>query len=100
MPLVDAGSLTSAALISAATRAVSSAPPITELESSTIGDSALASWERSSSAAAVSPADPSSDASDGRWFWMAALALLALETLLRRARPRQVAPELRHDRAA
>jgi hypothetical protein len=96
-PLADAGSLTSAALFAAAARATSLAPPSRELEVSTIADADLARWRREP----ASDSRPNSDDSDGRWFWIVALALLALEFWLRRERTAaDRALEIAHDRAA
>ena len=49
---VDASSLTSAALIAATTRALSSAAPVTEMEPTTVPDDALRSWQREPDASA------------------------------------------------
>ena len=85
----DAGSLTSAALIAAVTQARSMASPLAELEPSLLSDETLTSWQRAP--AADAPARNNGNAnpgtSDGRWFWVLALALLALETWMRRAVP-------------
>jgi hypothetical protein len=80
LPLSDAGSLATTALIVATNRALSLATPSGELDPATVADSALAQWQRPVGAAAGSD----SDASDGRWFWLAVLLLLGLEWLLRR----------------
>ena len=94
---VDPGSIASAALIAAVQRARSLAPPLAELDPSTIADQTLEAWQRQPSTS--DRAQPSGD-SDGRWFWIAALLLLALETWMRRARRVTAAVELVHDRAA
>jgi hypothetical protein len=98
LPSVDASSLTSAALIAATTRALSSAAPVSEMEPSTVPDDVLRSWQREPDASA---AQGSTDGvSDGRWLWIAALALLGLETWLRRARREEVMSTMVRDRAA
>jgi Aerotolerance regulator N-terminal len=96
----DPGSLTSVALIAAVDRARSVAVPLTELEPAAIADDTLASWQREPTLEAPQPSSDSSD-SDGRWLWILALALLGLETWMRRTRPPRLASvEMAHDRAA
>src|SRR5262249_24916635 len=79
----DAGSLFTTALAVAAARALGDQMPGTELDTTTIPDAQLGAWQRTASAS-VSGQSPSGE-SDGRWLWIAALAMLALETWLRRA---------------
>jgi len=96
----DPGSLTSVALIAAVDRARSIAIPLAELEPTTIADQTLASWQRAPTLEAPHPSSDSSD-SDGRWLWILALALLGVETWMRRTRPATVGSVERvHDRAA
>jgi hypothetical protein len=97
---VPAGTLGSAALIAAAARAASPDPDPAELAAATIADATLRAWERpASDVIPVAARDP--DRSDGRWMWGLALALLALEAWLRRARPTPApADEMPHERAA
>jgi hypothetical protein len=99
--LADAGSLTSAALFSAVAHALSYTPS-QWLEPSTIPDEQLSTWQRAPSPAARPSAGSADDGeSDGRWLWIGVLALLALETWLRRERRRaDASPEVVHDRAA
>ena len=98
-PGVAAGSLGSAALIAAAARAASPDPDAAELSATTIADDTLRAWERPASD--VTPvAGRNPNRFDGRWMWGLALALLALEALLRRARPSPMPVEMPHDRAA
>jgi hypothetical protein len=78
----DAGSLTSAALIAATTSARSMAPPLVELDPTTLPDATLALWQRAPAAEAP-PRANADGTSDGRWLWMVVLALLALETWMR-----------------
>ena len=81
--IADPGSLASAALIVAVTRALSSAPPVTELEPASVSDAVLQGWERPASP--IAPlAVYEAAVSDGRWFWVIAIALLLIETLIRR----------------
>jgi hypothetical protein len=88
--LVDAQSLASAALNTAILRALASASPAAELEPETLSAATLQNWQRApgSYAGAADPEGPS----DGHWVWLIALALLALETWLRRTphQPRAV----------
>jgi hypothetical protein len=95
----DATSLTTAALVAATTRALSTAAPVTEMDPSTIADDVLRSWQREPTSS-VAIADTRTGASDARWFWMAALALLALEGWMRRVRKEEGVSHVAHDRAA
>jgi hypothetical protein len=95
----DASSLTTAALVAATTRALSTAAPVTEMDQSTIADDVLRSWQREPTSS-VAIADAGTGASDGRWFWMVALVLLALEGWVRRVRKEQSVSQVMHDRAA
>jgi hypothetical protein len=98
-PTVAAGSLSSAALIAAAARSSSSDPEAAELVPTTIADATLRSWERpSSDVVPVGGSDP--NRFDGRWMWGLALALLALEAWVRRARQTPMPAEMSHERAA
>ncbi|MEJ7811703.1 MAG: BatA domain-containing protein [Gemmatimonadaceae bacterium] len=98
----DAGSLAATALIAAAARARSLAPPITELEPATLPAPVLAPWQRAPAAdpPAGANADGAAAPSDGRWLWVLTLALLALETWLRRSAHEPTAARVAHDRAA
>jgi hypothetical protein len=80
----DAGSVTSAALIAAAGRAATALPPAGEVDPAVRTDAELRSWERPP-ADGVRPATDPAGRSDGRWIWLAVLALLALEMVMRRA---------------
>jgi hypothetical protein len=96
---LDVSSLTTAALMAATTRALSVAAPLREMEPSTVADDVLRSWQREP-ASTVASEDNVTGASDARWFWMVALALLALEGWLRRERREQTPSQIAHDRAA
>ena len=80
----DAGSLLSAALIAAVTRAQSAAPASTELDPSVVPDNVLASWQRAPSPADVARANGVEGPSDARWLWIMALLLIAVESWMRR----------------
>ena len=96
---VAAGSLGSAALISAAARAASDDPEPAELSATPIADATLRAWERPASDV-TSPPGGDPDRFDGRWMWGLALVLLALEAWMRRT-PRSPMPvEMSHERAA
>jgi hypothetical protein len=101
--LVDAGSLTSAALIAAVRRAVSLAPTFAELEPATLSDSVLSMWRRAPAVERSGSHDETSDGlSDGRWLWVVVLALIALESWVRRQRKERLssATQTMTDRAA
>jgi hypothetical protein len=84
----DAGSLATAMLIASTMRGLSVADPLAELEPSTIADAVLGAWQREPAATVATRTSAGGDAgiSDGRWLWLAALALMILELALRRAR--------------
>lgn len=82
--LDEPGGLSSAALGRAVLTTINTRVPGRELDTTSIAATTLARWQR--------PAAPgqrgSSDPSDGRFFWMLALLLLGLESLMRsRKRP-------------
>jgi hypothetical protein len=98
-PAVAPGSVGSAALIAAAARAGSPHPAAEELIATPIADATLRSWERPASE--VTPGvgqDPNQV--DSRWMWALALALLALETVVRRTSRSPAVAEIAHERAA
>jgi hypothetical protein len=78
--------------------ALSNASVVAESDPAMISDSELTTWQRNP-APRESPG-PNADSSDGRWLWLLALLLLAIETLLRRAAPRPTAPETAPDAAS
>jgi hypothetical protein len=98
--LIDGGTLTSAALIASATRAASLAPARTELEPRVIDDSTIARWQRAPAINAATRNGARGGSSDGRWFWVLALLLLAIESWMRRARPVDVTMTRADDIAA
>lgn len=99
----EVGTLRSAALVAALRRAMSIAPPIGELDPSTIPAPVIASWQRAPSAApSRENLDSVNGPSDGRWLWLLVLGLLGIESWLRRER-RTASIHLEesvHDRAA
>ena len=84
---VDAepGSLAAAAVVKAALDARLDPRALTEQEIAHIPEATLRAWTREPGAADMT-AWRRSDESDGRWFWLAALVLLGLETFVRRSR--------------
>ena len=96
----DAGSLASAALIAAAVEATATTPPATELDPTAIPDATLSAWRRPAARATLQEAGGDGSASDGRWFWIVALLLLALETWMRRVRQTARRTEAVNERAA
>jgi len=79
---VQPGTIAAARFVSSVLHALDASPPPAELEPGFIPADTLADWSR-----AAEPVHGSADdASDGRWFWLAVIALLAVETWLRRRR--------------
>lgn len=76
---VQPASLTSAAVLRAAARAVAPAPPGDVMATLTAGQ--LKAWERPPSAVAAGNA-PSPQESRGRWLWLAALVLMVIERII------------------
>jgi hypothetical protein len=88
-----------AALIRAADNSSRDASAIRELEPTSIAPEVLAGWQRPlPSSGAPAPDDPT--ASDGRWFWLAALALFGVETWMRRPQARATITEVQRARVA
>lgn len=75
-------SLMSAALIGSIGRAWTGSRRVTELDPEVLADSTLASWRRAPTARTTAATDDAE--SDAPWFWLVALALLAVEALYRR----------------
>jgi hypothetical protein len=97
------GSIRSAALVGALRRALSMAPPAGELDPSAIPATVLASWQRAPSATPTRDnTDSANGPSDGRWLWVLVIALLVVESWLRRERRVEDVriEERAHDRAA
>ena len=96
----DAGSLVSAALVGAVARATARTSPAAEQESTRVDAGTLTTWERAPATAATTRTADDGGESDGRWLWLLALALLGVESWLRRGR-REVRPvEVVHESAA
>jgi hypothetical protein len=70
----------------------------TEAEVATLSDEELAQWRRTAAPVGPHP-NPGADDSDARWLWMLALALLGLETVMRRTRVRVAGREVHADAA-
>jgi hypothetical protein len=99
LSFVDAGSLTSAALVRAVLHAAHTPESLTELAAPHIRDETVAEWRRPAVPAAVSNVDDQRAASDGRWLWILALGLLVAEWWMRRPAMERLA-QMAHDRAA
>jgi hypothetical protein len=80
----EAGTLLSAAVVAAVARATATDPPVAEREPALVDGAELAAWSRAAAPAAPMRAAGSSGQSDGRWLWLLVLALLGVETWLRR----------------
>jgi Aerotolerance regulator N-terminal len=85
-------------LVAAARHAASRPLPPPGVAAQPISRAVLASWERAPSLRSSIPSGPDDDRSDGRWLWVAVLALLGVESVLRR-RPAQHAPDASEGRA-
>jgi hypothetical protein len=96
----DAASLASATLIAAAVEATSATVPAVEMDPLTTPEATLAEWRRPAARATLRHAGGESGESDGRWFWVAALVLLAIETWMRRPRRDVPSVEAVSERAA
>src|SRR5690606_6492764 len=81
---VAPGSVEAAALTLAVANAVAARTPASERDSAVLPDAELDKWRRVPGA--VTAPQDETEGFDGRWFWLLALALLALETVLRRSR--------------
>jgi hypothetical protein len=79
--LSGAGTLESAALLSAVLNASAAHPPMTELEPAHVSADRLRAWERPPGT--VLMANNAAQASDARWFWVVVLVLLAVEWQIR-----------------
>ncbi len=80
-------SFASAALVTAIAHSVALQFPVAESDASTLSDATLKLFERGPADVAPTRSNanaPGSGASDGRWFWAVVIALLILETFMRR----------------
>ena len=80
----DVGTLAGTALLAAVASAMTPGPAFEEREPNVVPDDVWRTWERSPTAFA--PRGREETSPDGRWFWLGAIALLALEQLVRRGR--------------
>jgi len=87
-------SVASARIAEAADAALSSAPPLTELEPETLSEKDVQSLERQASNTSRRSSDPNGE-SDARWLWAVVFVLLLIELPLRRriSRPAATAIE-------
>jgi len=84
-------SMASARIAEAADAALSSAPPLTELEPATLSENDVQSLERQASNTSRRSSDPNGE-SDARWLWAVVFVLLLIELPLRRQVSRPAAP--------
>jgi hypothetical protein len=84
-----AANLATPLLLRSIANAIADIPDLRRTEVMPIGDAVLQRWSRPP-AASISPRPENVDHDDRRWFWTAALALLVLETWVRRAWPAEV----------
>lgn len=93
------GTIDAARFVALADSATSDAAPLSELEPDVIPDATLSGWRRpaSSDPRTRRQVPDGNGPSDGRWLWVAVLALLAAEWYLRRtvAQPVEQQPEAR-----
>jgi hypothetical protein len=97
---VEPGTLTASAILASVANAVDPAPDFGELEPAFVPDEELRRWERP--AHEIAPPSPD-DSSDGRWFWLTAIALLLIEEWARRIpaiRRRNAVTEVSRERVA
>ena len=95
-----AGSLASAALLTAIHRGSSPISPATELETNRIAEATLDAWRRVAATATSTRTDDDAGSSDGRWLWLLALLLLGVETWMRRGKRAVEAASAVRERAA
>jgi hypothetical protein len=81
-----ASDLATPVLLRSIANAIASEPDLQAAEVVPIADAVLRGWSRPA-APLTSPRVETVERDDRRWLWLAALALLALETWIRRARP-------------
>ena len=92
--------LLAAATVGAVLRALADAPSAAELESATRAASELTTLERDPPAVGSNGRAIPGDESDGHWLWAAALLLLIVETVMRRAPRKPAEVEAPHARVA
>lgn len=91
--LVDAGTVASAALASAAMRALAPGTPMSELDPQQVSPETLRQLEREAAVVLLRGQGEPAGISDGRWFWIIALALLVVEWRMRRTVRRPAAAD-------
>ncbi len=97
----EPGSLASAGLIVSVLAALSPNLPASELEPESLPADLLKRWERAPST--VIDTNQGDDTSDGRWLWLLALLLIAIESWMRRSArsaARDLPTEAAYDRVA
>ena len=98
-PSSDPGTVESASLIASVLRALDASTPMPEQAPTVLTDTALKGWERSPATGSVPPVR-APESAHGRWLWVAALILLAIETWMRRSRAATEPVQVPHERVA
>ena len=88
------------AIVASAARSETDPTALRRLEPVTLTTDELSRWERPLPTTGVRPQSPENGDWLGRWFWIAALALLALETWMRRTTTGSTPAEITHARVA
>ena len=93
-----ASDLATPVLLRAIANAIASQPDLQAAEVVPIADALLQRWSRPA-APVTAPRVDTVEQDDRRWLWLAALALLALETWIRRTRPAAALAQRQEERA-
>lgn len=94
------GTVESAAMTAKALRALDGSTPLAEQVGSVVGDDTLRSWERPATSGSIPPGANAPESSRGRWLWVAALVLLAIEWRMRRGVSEPAPVQVTHERVA
>jgi len=92
---LEPGTVAGTSLLAAVVSAAEPDVPMQEREPGILPDETLRKWERPP--ASVGPRTVEETSPDGRWLWLAAIALLLLEEWVRRRAPRRQAPVLKEE---
>jgi hypothetical protein len=94
------GTVESAAMTANVLRALAGSIALAEQAGPVVGDDTLRSWERPATAGSVPPGAHAPESSRGRWLWVAALGLLAIEWRMRRGAADPAPAQVTHERVA